>query len=105
LLEEALDRWFTGAVARVECGGELVYERAFGSTRNDGPGEPVFVDTRFDLASLTKIFVATAALDLVARGLVALDTPLRQYLTEWSNDAHAPITHCGVRSLPCRATG
>jgi serine-type D-Ala-D-Ala carboxypeptidase len=91
-LEVALHRSFTAAVARVERGGELVYERAFGTTRNDGAGEAVYVDTRFDLASLTKIFVSTVALDLVARGLVGLDAPLRDYIPEWSSDQHTPIT-------------
>ncbi len=91
-LEAALDRSFTAAVARVERGGELVYERAFGTTRTDAKGAPVYVDTRFDLASLTKIFISTVALDLVARGLVELDAPLRRFLPEWNDDEHAPIT-------------
>lgn len=79
-------------MARVERGGELVYERAFGATRDDAQGRPVYVDTHFDLASLTKIFVTTVALDLVARGLVELDAPLRGYLPEWNDDEHARIT-------------
>ena len=91
-LEAALNRAFTAAVARVERGGELVYERAFGATRDDALGKPVYVDTRFDLASLTKIFVSSVALDLVAQGLVELDAPLRSYLPEWDDDEHAPIT-------------
>ncbi len=91
-LEAALNGTFTAAVARVERGGELVYERAFGATRDDAQSRPVYVDTRFDLASLTKIFVSTVALSLVARGLVELDTPLRSYLPEWNDDEHAPIT-------------
>jgi serine-type D-Ala-D-Ala carboxypeptidase len=91
-IEAALNRSFTTAVARVERGGELVYECAFGITRDDGLGEPVYVDTRFDIASLTKIFVSTVALDMVARGLVALDTPLREHIPEWNGDEHAPIT-------------
>lgn len=53
---------------------------------------PIYVDTRFDLASLTKIFVSSLALDLVARGLVELDGPLRRFLPEWGHDEHAPIT-------------
>jgi serine-type D-Ala-D-Ala carboxypeptidase len=91
-LEDALDRNFTAAVARVERGGELVYERAFGTTRHDALGKPVYVDTHFDLASLTKIFVATVALGLVGQGLAELDAPLRTYLPEWNDDEHAPIT-------------
>jgi len=101
-LERALNRNFTAAVARVERGGELVYERAFGATRNDGAGAPVYVDSPFDLASLTKIFVTTIALDLVARGRFALDEPLRAYLSEWEGDEHAPIT---LRMLLAHVSG
>jgi len=71
---------FSAAVVRVECGGRLVYERAVGTLRDDGGG-PVYVDTRFDLASLTKAFVSTVALALVARGTLALDAPLHGAIT------------------------
>jgi CubicO group peptidase (beta-lactamase class C family) len=62
-------------VVRVERGGRVVYERAVGTLRDDGGG-PVYVDTRFDVASITKVFVSTVALALVARGVLALDEPL-----------------------------
>ena len=45
-----------------------VFERAYGVTRDDPLAKPVYCDTRFDLASLTKLFVATLALRLVADG-------------------------------------
>jgi CubicO group peptidase (beta-lactamase class C family) len=65
---------------RVERGGRVVYERAVGTLRDDGGGS-VYVDTRFDLASITKVFVATVALALVARGVLALDAPLTDAVT------------------------
>ena len=79
---------------RVEHGGRLRHERAFGRTRDDGPALPCQVDTRFDLASITKVFVATVALDAVARGELALDAPLADpvSLPEWRASAHAAIT-------------
>ena len=57
-----------------------MYERAAGTLRDDGGGS-VYVDTRFDLASITKVFVATAALALVARGVLTLDEPLTGTIT------------------------
>jgi CubicO group peptidase (beta-lactamase class C family) len=66
---------YSAAVVRVECGGRVVYERAAGTLRDDGGGT-VYVDTRFDLASITKVFVSTVALALVARGVLSLDAPL-----------------------------
>jgi serine-type D-Ala-D-Ala carboxypeptidase len=92
VLVNALNRRFTAAVARVERGGRLLYERAIGRTRLDEESVPVYVDTRFDLASITKLFVTTVALDLVARGQVDLDTPLAAFMPEWRGDDHAVIT-------------
>ena len=78
VLMSALDSRFTAAVARVERGGRLLYERAIGRTRLGEHGVPVYVDSRFDLASITKLFVTTAALDLVARGLADPQRDCRQ---------------------------
>lgn len=76
---------------RVEHRGALAFERAYGTTRGDG-GSPVFLDTDFDLASLTKIVVSTVALALVARGDLALDEPLTAIVPEWRDTPHAAIT-------------
>jgi CubicO group peptidase (beta-lactamase class C family) len=75
LLERHLRTRYSAVVVRVERGGRVAYERAAGTLRDDGGGS-VYVDTRFDLASITKVFVATVALALVARGTLALDAPL-----------------------------
>lgn len=76
---------------RVEHGGRLAFEGAYGRTRRDD-GDPVFVDTRFDLASLTKIVVSTVALAHVSSGRIELDAPLTGLIPEWRNTPHAPIT-------------
>lgn len=91
LLEAPLRERYSAAVVRVERGGQVVYERAAGTLRDDGGGS-VYVDTRFDLASITKVFVSTVALALVARGVLALDAPLSGLVPEWRGTAHAPIT-------------
>ena len=96
LVEEALHRAceieFTAAVARVEHRGRLVFEGAFGATRADALAKPVYVDTRFDLASLTKLFIATIALQLVADERLQLDEPLTRLFPEWKSDEHFAIT-------------
>jgi serine-type D-Ala-D-Ala carboxypeptidase len=69
-----------------------VHERAFGRTRDDGPALPCYADTRFDLASITKVFVATVALVAVARGALALDEPLTRVVPEWRGTEHEAIT-------------
>lgn len=77
---------------RVEHRGRLLHERAFGRTRDDGPSLPCYADTRFDIASITKVFVATAALVAVARGALTLDDPLTTIVPEWRGTDHEPIT-------------
>jgi CubicO group peptidase (beta-lactamase class C family) len=91
-LESACGTEFTAAVARIEHRGTLVFERAYGVTRDDAMAKPVYCDTRFDLASLTKLFVATLALRLVADGAFTLDEPLWRILPEWRDGERAAVT-------------
>ena len=74
---------FTGAVARIEHRGKVVFERAYGTTRADDLAQPVYCDTCFDLASLTKLYVATIALRLAGEGRIALDAPLDKVVPQW----------------------
>ncbi|NNM92490.1 MAG: beta-lactamase family protein [Candidatus Eremiobacteraeota bacterium] len=92
VLRDALDRRYTAAVARVERHGRVLFERAYGRTRADTFARPIAIDTRFDLASLTKLFVATIALDAVARGRFALDDSLVGAIPEWRNLPQRAIT-------------
>jgi CubicO group peptidase (beta-lactamase class C family) len=83
---------FTGAVARIEHRGGPIFERAYGVTRAGALGRAVYVDTVFDLASLTKLFVATLLLQSVAAGHLQLDEPLTEIIPEWRGKPHAAIT-------------
>ncbi|MGP6157269.1 MAG: serine hydrolase domain-containing protein [Vulcanimicrobiaceae bacterium] len=92
ILRAACGTRFTGAVLRVERGGRAVFERAYG-TLDDAPGAaPVEPTTRFDLASLTKPFVATAALQAADAGRLGLDAPLVALVPEWAQTESAAIT-------------
>ena len=92
VLRDACGSQWTGAVARIERGGRVAFERAYGRTRADAAGEPVYVDTLFDLASLTKLFVATLALRAVERGALDLDGSLVRWFPKWADSEHAGIT-------------
>jgi len=92
ILRNACGTQFTGAVARIEQGGSLRFERAYGVTRQDTLARAVAVDTPFDLASITKPFVATLALRAVAAGQLDLDGRLTKFFPEWRDSAHAAIT-------------
>ena len=91
-MRSALGERYSAAVVRVEHRGRVVYQRAFGRTRDDGPAQPCYVDTRFDLASITKVFVASVALDDVAQGRLALDARLIDLVPEWRGSAHEWVT-------------
>lgn len=102
VLRAVSGRLFTGAVARVERGGALAFERAYGVTRDDELALPVYADTRFDLASLTKIFTTALALRAVERDALALDGSLLPWFPEWKGRPHAAIT---LRMLLAHTSG
>ncbi len=91
-LNEAIGSWATAIVARVQTGDRVLFERAYGATRDDGGARPVYVDTRFDLASITKLFVSTCALQLAAEQRLDLDEPAVRWIPEWQNRPHAAVT-------------
>ena len=74
---EAADR-FSGAVG-VEQGDQNLLLEAFGYASRAW-SIPTTVDTRFDTASITKLFTAVATLQLVEHGAFALDTSVIGYL-------------------------
>ena len=106
MLDELIARFlytrYSAAVVRIERAGHAVYESAVGTTiATASVSAPMgaraapraaYADTRFDLASITKVFVASVALKLVADGVLALDAPLDDVIVEWRGTAHAPIT-------------
>lgn len=74
---EAADE-FSGAVAVAQGDQELLLD-AFGFASRTW-GIPATVETRFDTASITKLFTAVATLQLVERGAFARDTSVTGYL-------------------------
>jgi CubicO group peptidase (beta-lactamase class C family) len=69
---------FSGAVA-VTRGHEELFAAAYGYA-NRAWQVPCRLDTRFDTASITKLFTAVATLQLVERGHFGLDTSVVDYL-------------------------
>ena len=72
-----------GLAAGVWRRGDVILRMGVGN--QDGPGSPpIDGETVFHLASVTKPFVATAVMQLVAAGKMCLDCPLRRYLPYFS---------------------
>jgi CubicO group peptidase (beta-lactamase class C family) len=82
VVHDAIERRvFPGAVVIVSEAGAIRHAAAYGATTYDGPGtQPVTLDTRYDIASLTKVFTATAALRLYEAGALDLRAPVSRYL-------------------------
>lgn len=92
VLRSGLGGEYTAAVARIESRGTVVFERAVGTTRLDRGRRAVYADTRFDLASLTKVVTSSLILRAGERGRIALDEPAARWLPEWRETPKAKIT-------------
>jgi CubicO group peptidase (beta-lactamase class C family) len=89
-LHQWIDRGLTPGVAAVIArDGRVVGELYAGAADGDRPVGP---DTLFCLASITKLFVACAAMGLVEAGLVALDEPLGPWLPELAAEDRAQLS-------------
>ncbi len=71
---------FPGAVVRVQRAGRILHAAAYGSHTYGPAARPVALDSIYDLASISKIFTATAALRLYDAGGFALDDPVARFL-------------------------
>jgi CubicO group peptidase (beta-lactamase class C family) len=87
LTRRAADGRFSGALL-VAHDGRPVFSRAYGiaDRRSNAPNT---LDTKFTLASMGKMFTATAIAQLVEQGRVALDSPIAAYLPDYPNPTFA----------------
>jgi CubicO group peptidase (beta-lactamase class C family) len=76
--DRAASNEFSG-VALVRSGGVTLFEHAAGLAHR-GLGVPVTMETRFQVASVTKMITAATALRLVERGTLSLERPLISFL-------------------------
>jgi serine-type D-Ala-D-Ala carboxypeptidase len=96
LLQQGVGEVYTAASVEVRQDGQTIYRTAVGDIDPNGRqgSQPTRLDTRFDLASLTKLFTTTTFLRLVDAGKVALDMPVCQVLPEFSGSRSiAPYEH------------
>jgi D-alanyl-D-alanine carboxypeptidase len=105
-LDAAVDRAiadadFSGALMLMR-GDQVVYRRAVGQA------ERVFgaanrIDTRFNVASIGKMFTATAVLRLVEQGRIDLDAPIVRYLPDYP--ARAVAEQITARQMLSHSSG
>jgi len=87
IIEDAIaDKAFPGATLAVGYRGKVSYH-AFGKLGYDAKSPAVQVETKYDLASLTKVVVTTTLVEKLAEGdfgqPLNLDTSIERYLPEW----------------------
>ena len=102
---EAIQSFMTGAVVdgRIPAGiallardGEVVWRATAGEM---SPGVPMRADAILPLASVGKLFTATAAMILVERGVIALDDPVSHYIPEFDRAMVETTNEAGETAL------
>ena len=86
----------------VSCGWAYRYADADGSLLPEQSRRRVTDDTVFDLASLTKLFTATAVMQLVQGGALGLDDRLARYFDSYGGGERSEVT---VRQLLTHTSG
>lgn len=111
LVEEYIDAGaFPGAVVGVVRHGMVVYRKSFGKRQTIGGDEDMTIDTRFDLASLTKpVAVATSVLQLLERGEITLGDRVDKYIPGFkgwaSKDAPRDTVRVRIADLMTHTSG
>jgi serine-type D-Ala-D-Ala carboxypeptidase len=82
ILDESVPKITPAAQIAMRQHGELVLSRAFGWLDPETRAHRADEKTLFDLASVTKLFTATAFMTLVEAGKAALDQPVSEVLPE-----------------------
>jgi CubicO group peptidase (beta-lactamase class C family) len=72
---------FSGSVLLAKD-GKVLFKQAYGEANKDF-AVPNRADTKFNLASLNKMFTAVAAAQLVERGKLSFDDPISKYLPDF----------------------
>lgn len=83
LLNSAIPHLFPAAQVVIRHKGRCIYSRAAGYLDPETRRQPTTSTTRFDLASLTKLYTATACMALVEAGALLLDQPVSLLLPEF----------------------
>lgn len=90
-----------GAIVAITKGDQVVHVAGYG---HDADGRPYTADSPMPLASLSKSFTAVGVMRLVEQGRLRLDTPVRDYLPEFTM-ADPRFTRITVRHLLEQTSG
>lgn len=88
-----------GAALAVVHERKLIYARGFGVTSIEDGGIPVTAGTIFRVGSTTKPMTTTAIMQLVASGLLELDTPINEVLPDLQLSVPEAVGEITLRQL------
>ena len=93
-----------GAVVLVRQNGQPIYARAAGMADREA-GAPMRDDALFRLASVSKLFVAAAAMALVGQGKLDLDRPITEWLPDFAPRLDGEPVVISLRHLLAHTSG
>ncbi len=111
IIEEYIaDGAIPGAVVGVMRHDKVVYRKSFGKRQCVDGDEDMTLETRFDLASLTKpVAVATSIMQLVERGEICLGDRVNEYIPEFkgwaTKEAPRDTVHIRIVDLLTHTSG
>lgn len=91
-----------GLALAITRGDEVIYLKGYGT---DGDGKPMTPQTQLYIASLSKGFTALAVMQLVEKGKVRLDEPVRTYLPHFATADRKLSDQITVRELLNQTSG
>lgn len=80
-----------GAAVLVLKGDKVIFDHGYGIADLE-TGAPIDGDTFFNIASVSKQFTAVAALQLCERGILSLDTPVRDVCPQFTHSVWDGVT-------------
>lgn len=100
----------SGCVVGVVRHGKIAFSKAYGNDGLSADAQPITLDTRFDLASLTKpIATATATMQLVEQGRLPLAARIDRYIEGFegwcSKEDRGDTTHLRIVDLLAHCSG
>jgi CubicO group peptidase (beta-lactamase class C family) len=97
-LQQHLDEWRSGVgspfvAAAVRADGRLLWNSGAGMLASRDAAASLSPRSRFPIYSITKTFTATCILGLEAAGLLRLDTPITEWIAEYSLPKTVTLAH------------
>jgi CubicO group peptidase (beta-lactamase class C family) len=92
IFKDAIHPGQPGAAVLVAKDGKILFEKAYGLADVEH-AIPISLETKFNIASITKPFTAAAILKLQEEGRLSLDDPLSKYIPDYPRGNEIKIRH------------